>query len=187
MGEILLALLSKVWPYILCGGASCKVQQLRIDSLKIEHEQYVVKIQKESAAALATQVQQNQDWSAKYEAQQKQLDADVVSGAIYERCIAAGRCKRVRVVADAGGAAPGVSASCGVNATVASSVPAQSGPAASDSEGTIASSVPAQSGPAASDSEGTIVIADSQVTNECAATVLQLNRLQDRIEAQPGY
>lgn len=169
----LLGLLRPLLPFFLVAGAGSllggvsawQIQGVRIDNArnefhayKLDQEQLRLTAERDAAAQREKAAAQREKAAALYNTQAKELAHEIESGAVYRRCVAAGKCVRV----------PNVSA-CATGIRL---------PSVSGEHADGGGSVPVAGEPA---EEMTPVVGD------CARVQLRLNRIQAEIEEQPGF
>ena len=115
---ILIALLAGA--FLLGGSAAWKIQGVRITAAEQEHTQYVQDQTTLRQEAIAEADRKREAHTKEYAHLERSLNDEIISGAVYKRCVAAGRCG-VRVVSSCPAAA--LPATSGVNETRADAVP----------------------------------------------------------------
>lgn len=162
----LLGLLRPLLPFFLVAGAGSllggvsawQIQGVRIDNARNEFHAYKLDQEQLRLTAERDAAAQREKAAALYNTQAKELAHEIESGAVYRRCVAAGKCGRV----------PNVSA-CATGIRL---------PSVSGEHADGGGSVPVAGEPA----EEMI-----PVVGDCARVQLRLNRIQAEVEGQPGY
>lgn len=164
--EFVLEGLKLLWPYLLAGAigfsAAWWIQGVnvgRAENAKTAAESALKDYQTEQVRLAAEKVmaddKRREQTEKEYKDEKAKLQADLAAGNAFRRCIASGKCGGMRgVVSDPGGSA-------GLKL-----------PPVSGANGASKGAVPATGGTA------------PQVISDCAADVLQLNKLQADIEKQ---
>jgi hypothetical protein len=163
---IYLQMLRAALPYLACAAIGFApawwVQGLRIERLKQSHAAYVLKQADEAQAAIDAANKLKDQSDHDYQVSKSKLDEEMQRGEVYRRCVAAGKCGAVVRVQSCSGQAPAPAAAGSADAARPDSVPPAGERAEERSEA-------------------------PPVVNECAATTLTLNKLQNLVEAQDGY
>lgn len=167
---VLLAIVLAIFSFgaMTGGSAAWKIQGLRVTaaqqetkSVQQEFKQYRQDQKDLAQAAKDKSDQQREKASKEYEHLSEILDEQINRGAIYRRCVAAGK--------------------CGVRNNPVPTDPANTVPTATGTDEAGAHAVPAATGATEDEGQGDPIVTD------CARLTLQLNKLQDDIEAQDGY
>ena len=158
---VLLALLAAAFVVGVSSGASTAwwIQSLRLTAAEQDHTRYVQSLKQQEQEFRDEADQKRESASLTINQLKGQLDAEIKSGAVYRRCVAAGR--------------------CGVRHQPVACSPSIRLPSIGGNDDPIANPVPATGEHAAE------VI--DPVVNDCAVTTLRLNRLQAEVEGQEGY
>ncbi len=142
-------------------GLNLKECSLDQAALAQEFRQYKQDIKDQEIQHEIAANQQRQDSAMEYAAQQGALNHEIEAGVVFKRCVAAGKCGRVREQ-------PACSPSLRL-------------PAIGGNDGAGPDAIPAGRDATEDISEAVAVV------NDCAVTTLRLNRLQSEIEGQDGY
>jgi len=146
------------------GSAAWWVQGLRITSVEQDFTRYRQALKTQEQARREREAKQREDERETYRREKDELEKRIAEGDAFKRCVAAGKCGRVRVVA---------SGSCSPSLRL---------PTRSGTDGTGGGAVPVAGSSATDKSEE-----EPGVVADCARVQLRLNRLQDAVEAQEGY
>ena len=160
---VLLALLAAAFVVGASSGASTAwwIQGMRLTEAEQDHARYVQSLKQQEHDFRDKADQKRESASITISQLKGQLDAEIKSGEVYRRCVAAGR--------------------CGVRHQPVACSPSIRLPTIGGNDDPSAYPVPATGEHAAESSEA------PEVVNDCAVTTLRLNRLQSEIEGQEGY